>query len=379
MARNPIAIVIILIVIECAILYISSRRSFKKYFTVIPPVFWIYFCPMVLAASGLLDPGNRIYSKISQSLLPPSLVLLLLSSDLKAIQRLGKKALIVMLSGSLGIMIGMPFVFFLFKGIVGPERWSGFGALSGSWIGGSANMIAVKEALGTPERIFAPMVVVDTIVPYAWMGLLITLSRFQGAFDRWNRTDKKILEDLGGSGILRSEATLTVRYTFPGSLAILSIAACAAFGARYFSSAAGIILASLAGIILSFTKTRKLEARGATQAGYLLLYFVLTTIGARTNISDIGTAAALIPAGCMVVAIHAVFILAACRITKAPMFLFVTASQANIGGVASTPVVAAIYQPRLASVGLLLAVLGNVVGTYLGIVTGYLCKWVAGV
>jgi len=62
-------------------------------------------------------------------------------------------------------------------------------------------------------------------------------------------------------------------------------------------------------------------------------------------------------------------------VVEAPMFLVVTASQANVGGVASAPVVAAVYQPGLASVGLLLAILGNIVGTYMGIVCGQLCRF----
>jgi uncharacterized membrane protein len=50
------------------------------------------------------------------------------------------------------------------------------------------------------------------------------------------------------------------------------------------------------------------------------------------------------------------------------------ASQANIGGVASAPVVAEVYHPGLASVGLLLAILGNIVGTWLGILCAQLCR-----
>ena len=63
----------------------------------------------------------------------------------------------------------------------------------------------------------------------------------------------------------------------------------------------------------------------------------------------------------------------------ASMFLAVVASQANIGGVASAPIVAEIYQPGFSSVGLLLAILGNIIGTYIGILTAQLCRWVAGV
>jgi uncharacterized membrane protein len=138
-----------------------------------------------------------------------------------------------------------------------------------------------------------------------------------------------------------------------------------------------IIVVSIAGVALSFTPAKKLEAYGASKIGYYILYFVLTSIGAKASISNIGSTAILIAAGFLIVAIHASVLIMTGRIIKAPMFLAVVASQANIGGVASAPVVAAIYEPGLASVGLLLAILGNIIGTYFGIITGQLCHWVA--
>ena len=49
---------------------------------------------------------------------------------------------------------------------------------------------------------------------------------------------------------------------------------------------------------------------------------------------------------------------------QAPSFFIAVGSQANIGGAASAPIVAAAFNPRLAPVGVLLAVLGYAVGTY---------------
>ena len=139
-----------------------------------------------------------------------------------------------------------------------------------------------------------------------------------------------------------------------------------------------IIAASLAGIALSFSPVRSLEKHGATKIGYFFLYFVLTTIGAKAHISNVGSALILIGAGFLVVVFHAGAVLIAARLLRAPMFLAAVASQACIGGVASAPIVAEVYQPGLASVGLLLAILGNIVGTYSGIITAQLCRMVAG-
>jgi len=45
------------------------------------------------------------------------------------------------------------------------------------------------------------------------------------------------------------------------------------------------------------------------------------------------------------------------------------ASLANIGGMASAPVLAGAYHRALVPVGVLMALLGNLLGTYFGIIT----------
>ena len=389
MIHHPIAIILFLLVVESAVLYIADQPRFKKYFHFLPSVFWIYFLPMLASSVGLLDPHSVVYQKISAIFLPASLVLLLLSSDIKGILRLGKPALIMMFAGSLGIMVGMPLVFLLFKPWVGAHMWSGFGALSASWIGGSANMIAVKEAIGTPDSVFTPMVIVDTVVPYVWMGILVASSGFQWQFDRINESDRRILDVLARRAKV-SASERKEKSTSLMTVAILLLSVAAAGVAKLIGShlpvikdaitpfAWTIIAASFLGILFSFSPLKKLEDAGASRVGYFLLYFVLTSIGAKANITNLHATLILIIAGFMVVLIHVTFILVAARMIRAPMFLAAVASQANIGGVASAPVVAAVYQPGLASVGLLLAILGNIVGTYLGIITAQLCRMFAG-
>jgi uncharacterized membrane protein len=389
MIRSPYLLISLLLAIEVVILYVSSHRSCKKYFSFLPAVFWIYFLPMLCSISGWIDAKASIYQTISNWFLPASLVLLLLSSDIKAILKLGKPALIMMLAGSVGIMMGMPLVFWLVKPWVGSAMWSGFGALSGSWIGGSANMIAVKEAIGTPDAIFTPMVVVDTVVPYVWLGFLLIASGFQWQFDRINRSERTILDDLSvrAAGFLQLEPTKISLKILAG---ICLLALIGAIFARWIgmslpvvknvlsSYAWVIIIASTIGIGLSFTSARRLEQNGASKIGYFFLYFVLTTIGAKAGRVDASAVLILIGAGFLVVLFHAGAIVLAARIIRAPMFLAAVASQANIGGVASAPIVAEMYQPGLACVGLLLAIFGNIMGMYLGIITAQLCRMVAG-
>ena len=385
MITHPLLIVIVLLAIEALVLWLSRHGRTKRCFDLLPAVFWIYFLPMLAATFGLITAKSPVYGLITTWLLPASLVLLLLPVDMMAILRLGPTALAMFFIGAAGIIAGAVISFALFKSLIGTAFWSGFGALSASWTGGSANMIAVKEALSVPDAVFAPMVIVDTVVPYLWMGIMIAMVGLQPAFDRWMRADRTILDHLGERAV-EHLATSGGRRT-PAGIVLDLLVAFAGSGTAYLiarqlpqirdmvtSYTWTIMIVSLIGIMLSFSPIRKLERSGATRTGYDLLYFVLTAIGAKASVASIGSALVLIAAGLLIVVVHVAFSLMGARLLRAPMFLVAAASQANIGGVASAPVVAEVYHPGLASVGLLLAILGNIVGTWLGIVCAQLCR-----
>jgi uncharacterized membrane protein len=387
MIQNPFGVLAVLIAIEASVLFFSGHAKTKRFFHFPPSMFWIYFLPMVFSSAHVIPHQSVLYSRIGTYVLPASLILLLVAADLKAILKLGRPALGMMLVGTMGVILGAPAVLFIFKPWLPTDAWSGFAALSASWTGGSANMIAVKEALGTPDAVFLPMVVVDTLVAYSWMGILILLAGVQAAYDKWNRSDRVIIEELhlkiaaepaSVSKVLRLEfVALILLAGIAGAL--LSVEGARALGgvAHIPQNTGLILIASTLGIVLSFTPVKKLEVHGASKTGYILLYFVLTSIGARASLETLVSAPVLVVAGFVWVLIHAIFLVAAGRITRTPLCLLAAASQANIGGPASAPVVAAIYEPALAPVGLLLGVFGNVIGTYCGLLCAPLCKWVS--
>ncbi len=368
--------------IEALVLWLAAHKDYKKWFAFLPSLFWIYFLPMLFSTLGIIDAKSPVYSKIINSLLPASLFLLLITVDIKSILRLGRPALIMFFAGSAGIVFGAALVFFIFKGWIGKEFWAGFGALCGSWTGGSANMIAVKEALQTPDAVFLPMVIVDTIVPYVWMAILVAFAESQPFFDRWNSADRRILDQLGRKAHKLEEQKISWQWwrvlLMVGAAVGVSVALHAFVKLLPIGKDAvyawTVILVSALAIGLSFTPAKKLEVYGSTKIGYLILFFVLTSIGAKASLSNITATVLLIIAGFCIVAIHAAILLGVARLIRAPMFLAAVASQANIGGVASAPIVAEIYHPGFAPVGLLLAILGNIVGTYIGILAGHLCR-----
>lgn len=389
MIESPPGILALLLLIEAGVLLAAERQLLPRPLRLLPPLFWIYFLPTVASAISLIPSRSPVYGATIAHLLPASLVLLFLSVDVPAILRLGPLALGTMAASTAGIFLGAPVVLWLLGRWLPADAWSGLGALSASWMGGSANMVAVKASIDTPDAVFAQMVVVDVVAAYAWMALLMGLVRCQGQFDRWNRSRTGLLARLSRGAMPAAGDPDTQAFPLRH---LVSLALVGAGGAVLARGAAlllpelpgvvsfftwTVLVASAVGISLSFTAARRLEAQGASRLGHALLYLVLTCIGAQADLAALTQAPLFVLAGVLWLALHGLLLLLAGRLLRAPLFLLATASQANVGGPVSAPVVAAAYQPGLAGVGLLLAVLGNVGGTYLGILCSLLCRAVA--
>jgi uncharacterized membrane protein len=343
---------------------------------------------MLGTSLGLFPKSSPLYDAVKNYLLPSSLVLLLLSVDLKSLAKLGPKAIGVFLFGTAGVIVGAPIALLIFKAWLPADTWMGMASLSGSWIGGSSNMVAIKESIGCPDGIFGIMIVVDTIVGYGWMGFVMAMSAFQDRIDKYFKVDRAIVDDLNHR-MSDFHATQRRPIEFVDLALILSIGfACGLASLKIgewlpplgkIINAFGwaIIISSTIGIVLSFTRVARLETVGASHVGNFFLYLLLATIGAQADLRAVVQAPLFLLVGVVWVAIHGAMIFLGGRLLKAPMFLIATGSQGNIGGVVSAPIVASVYQPSLAPVGLLLGVLGNILGIYGGLVCASLLQMVA--
>jgi len=385
MIHNPFQLILILLAVESGVLFLAGNPRTKHLFSFLPSMFWIYFLPMVLSTCGIIDAKSPLYAGITKYLLPPALFLLLLNVDIKAISRLGPAALVMFFAGSFGIMLGMVISFIIFKPWIGAQFWGGFGALSASWTGGSANMVAVKEALNVPDAVFLPMVIVDTVVPYVWMGILVSLAARQKIFDDFNRSDRRILDDLAKrtnhfskrkeQSVHPGKAILLIGLAVLVGRAFQLLSVYLPTGKDVLSPYAwSIILVTSTAVILSMTPIARIPHTGADKFGKWILYFVLTSIGARASLNNASQVGVLIMSGVVVIFIHVAILMVTARLIRAPLFLVATASLSNIAGLVSAPVVAEVYQPGFACVGLLLAILGHCLGAYNGILTGQICR-----
>lgn len=384
---DPTAVAFALIVLIGFLHWVSEWKPLAPLFRYLPPVIWVYFLPMLFSNAGVLPQSSPAYDWIRQYLLPAALVLMLLASNVPALVKLGGKAVLTMLIATFGIVLGSLTAFTLLHPWLPPEAWSGFGALTGSWIGGSANMVAVAASVGTPESMLGPLIVVDTVIGYGWMGVVIALSAFQNRFDARNKVDRSVVDDLN-----KRMMEIDAVHRRPIKINDLTLMLAVAFGAGYVMLQLGgmmpnvgavlnsygwaIILATFTGVALSFTRLSRLEYAGASSIGSFLFYLLLASIGARADLKGIIDAPLFLLAGVIIIVIHASCLFFAGRLFKSPMFLMATSSQANIGGPVTAPIVATVYQSSLAAVGLLMAVMGNVMGTALGLAVAQICYWI---
>ncbi len=356
-----------------------------RFFRKVPLVFWCYFLPMAARTAGLLPDATGLYEEIVRLLLPAALILLLISVHLPSVFKVGKVAFAALFVGVFGIMVGGPLSVWLFRQVLPENAWMGFGALSGSWIGGSLNMAALKEALGTPNDLFAPMVFVDVSVVFVWMGFLISLVPYRTLFDRWNRSRKEWLEampktaqtlpvEVSGSLNTRNVAILL-------GVAVLGTVFCFLLSKRLpviegiFSGQTWLVLsATTLAVGLSFTPLVRLEKLGASRLGSVLLYIMIIALGAQADLKDLSRFPLFVLVGIVWALTHGIILFVYGRIFRVPLFFLAVASQACLGGVVTTPIVAACYEKRFASLGLLLALLNNIVGTYLGFLTAHLIR-----
>ncbi|MBT3664999.1 DUF819 family protein [bacterium] len=388
MIQDPNAIFIYVITLIGLIHYLKSISALKKVFKYAPPIIWIYFLPMLSSGIGIIPTDSSLYSWTSKYLLPPALILLLLSSNVKILSTLGSKAIGTMLFGTLGIVLGGPISLLIFGSFLPEDAWMGLAALSGSWIGGSANMVAIGKSIGTSDNLFGNMIVIDTVVGYGWMGIVILISGHQKRIDKWNNADTRIIdelnikmntEDLKRPTSFNDLLTIVVVSLFFGLFSLELGKLIPDLGKVITSFGWTIILVSLIGISLSFTRLSELNNAGASHVGNLFLYILLGTIGAKANITQIADLPYYIAVGVFWIFIHAIILFFGGRLLRAPMFLIATSSQANIGGVVSAPIIATVYKKSLAPVGLLMGVIGNIIGIYAGLFTAWLLSLVGGI
>ncbi|MDF1884231.1 DUF819 domain-containing protein [Sulfurimonas sp. SAG-AH-194-C21] len=368
MISNPLLYLFSLAIVVTVFYLLESKTSLRV-FKLIPAVVFIYASSMLLASLGLFDANaeiSSIYKQTKTNLLPAMLFLMLLQVDLRHFLKLGKSLVIAYILAVFSIAFGFIAVAVLFD--FSSSMSGAFGALAGSWLGGTANMIAVGSALNVGEEAFAYALVVDSVNYTLWVMLMLFLVPFASYFNKFTKSS----ENLAYLGDIACACNMGAKRYWLLILLALSIS----FATQYLSTlfqiinatTTMVILASAFGIIGSFTKLKELN--GASELSTSMLYLLIALIGSHAVIESFSGLGLYVLAGASILLIHALIMILGAKVFKLDLFSIAVSSLANIGGVASAPILAAAYNKSLVSVGVLMAVMGYIIGTFGGLLLG---------
>ena len=388
------------------VFWLSSGPSpfWKKFFSWVPALLLCYFIPAFYNTVGLIDgEGSQLYYFASRALLPAALVLLTLSIDLKGILKLGPKLLFVFCAGTFGVMLGAVVSFQLMEWVwpsaVAGDTWKGMAALAGSWIGGGANMVAMREVYEVDATLFGQFAVVDVAMASLLMATLLFIANRAEQIDARSGADTSAIDEMK-QRISAYEAANARIPTLSDLMMLIGLAfgivglahAVAEPLANWFSTHVAfasrfsldssfvwvVLLSTGAGLGLSFSRMRNYESVGASRVGSVFLYFLIACIGMQMDFTKLFDRLELIVIGAIWMTVHVATIWGAARLVRAPMFYVGVGSQGNIGAAASAPIVAAAFHPSLAPVGVLLGTVGYATGTVLAYATGQILRVMAG-
>jgi uncharacterized membrane protein len=389
---SPLGILAVLLFVLGGLFALKRWPPGARFFNVVPLVVFCYFVPTVLSNVGLIPIESELYAFVRRVLLPASLLLLVLATDIPAVLSLGRDAIVLFLAGTASIALGGPLAFlalgWLFPVETLDQAWRGLAALCGSWIGGSANFVAVGESVGASAATISLMVVVDVGVSNVWTAVLLWFAGREKRMDEAIGADRSRI-DAVRERVERYQAEVSRPANVGEMLLILALGIgstiVVTWVAGFLPDVGTIVngftwvvcLITAVGVVFSFTPLRRLEGAGASVMGSVFLYLLITAIGAQADFAGVLSNLPLLAVGVLWMLIHAGVMLAVRRLLRAPVFFLAVGSQANVGGAASAPVVAAAFHPALATVGVLLAVLGYVLGTYTGLLMAYPLRAVA--
>ena len=379
MIENGFTYLAVLMIIAASIVY-TEKKSQHKLFEYLPAIVIIYFVVMLASTFGVWHKTESVtatYKGIKSNLLPAMIFLMLLLADMREIFKLGKKMLLTFLLASVSIALGFIGMFALFHTLFTEESWKAFATLSGSWMGGTANMVAIQGALNLPDSAMGYTLLIDSIDYAIWVMILLALVPFGKKFNTWSKADTSVIDEVGARLAIKEENKKPIDFAslfFLLGFALL-VSALTQYGASFLPTTSFlttstwiVILATVTGIIFAMTPLAKIS--GSSELANIMLYLIVALIASRANFTELTQAPLYIFAGFIIIAIHSIIMVIFAKLFKLDLFSLGVASLANIGGVASAPILASAYSKALIPIGVLMAMMGYILGTFGGLMVG---------
>jgi uncharacterized membrane protein len=375
-----VGVMTVIIMIPVFFLWLE-RTTRWKVFEFLPAIVWVFIAPIILSNLNVIPRSSPIYTTFRSFAVPMFIVLMLLDINIRDAMRVAWRGAAVMVMGAFGIVFGAVGAFAMFRSGVPADTWMGFGALAGSWIGGTGNLAAVADSLSTPGEMVGMVVLVDNIVYVFYFPLILACKRWAKPFNRFTRVPEAAIAHVAEAAKQVEKKTHEVHFMDAltligwGFIAILAATQLArvfpeiqpVFTERTWA----ILLVTTIGIAMSATKLK--DVPGTEPLSMTFVYVYMTMMGAQADLRELGGAQWFIIAGFICIVVHFVFVIVGARLFRIDVSMAAVASVSSVGGAASAPVAAGFHREELVPVSIMLALIGYGLGNYLGVGTAYLC------
>ncbi|WP_413487551.1 DUF819 domain-containing protein [Shewanella baltica] len=390
----------------CGLFYThtSSIKFFKNFYRIFPLMLMCYALPAIFSSLHFIDASNSQLSEMAKThLMPGCLFLLILGTDFFALSLVGKKLLGMYVLGAVSICIGGPLslwlgsIFFPYELVWQGDNaaWKGMSTLMANWLGGTANQLAIKEIHDVGDAVFAVMMAINILFSSLWMVILLFIAERQDKIDEYlkaNKAYKPIFPNNIKSKPLDKQTTyywimilsctfLTVIFFSENFSSFLanSIANSFPYLFKYNLTSDffwSVLIVTFLGLSFSLTNARHVLVKETRHIALFIIYIMIMLMGLNFDISALSVAPYYVCIGLIWFAIHIVILFTFTVLLRLPIMYLAIASQCNIGGAASAPVIASAFHPRLASAALLMAVWGYTWASLLAWYFGILMQFI---
>ncbi|MEI6897994.1 MAG: DUF819 family protein [Psychromonas sp.] len=366
----------------CGLLFWAERHYQSLLFKWFPSVILIMFSSMILYTFGLWEMTPEIKvarATVRDNAIPAMLFLMSLNFNFTLIKKLGIKLILLIIGSTITVMIGFVVVYYLMHPWLGDETVNTFGVMAAGWTGGTQNFVAIKEALNVSDSAMSYTLLMGAFCYTIWLVIIVGLKSFKPKFDRFLRSENSNIQEVindvnnqeSGDKVLTLESLMLM---LGAALFVSAVSSNLGSGLANLtplnSMVWTIIVSTIIGICFAQTKFRLIS--GSSEISSIMLYIVVALIGAEVNLSALLQAPIYVLCGFMILAIHATLLLLWGRVLKVDLHLVAIASIASIGSSSSATVVAATYDKNLVTIGLTMALIGSLVGSFAGLGVAYL-------
>lgn len=334
-----------------------------------------------LSNTGLVPVASPVYDAVTGPVTYLAIAWLLLAVDLSDIRRAGPRMIGAFVLATFATAVGALIAAAVFAPVLGAENWKLAGTITGTYVGGSLNFVAVGRGVGLDETLFAGATAADNVTTALWLGATLILPLWLARF--YPAPPAAVYgAGTGDAGASRhadhplfSEVPLSaLQIGLLFAVGAVLVVAADALGRLTPGIPSVVWLTTLALLVGNLTPFRR--APGALQLGGLALTAFFVVIGIFSRMADIvAVGIEVFFFTLIVVGVHALIVFGIGRIARLDAPTLAVASQAAVGGPSSALAVAIAREYRgLVLPGVIVGLLGYAIGTYIGLGVGGLVR-----